>query len=54
VQVGDTVLAFVKTAGAVPVTMTSATAAAGQIDVVMSGDPSNDHVLGYIVVRAVA
>jgi predicted RecA/RadA family phage recombinase len=39
--------------GATPVTILDAQAASGQIDVVMSADPSTDHILDYTLVRAV-
>lgn len=51
--VGDTVLVTVNTNGATPRTVTTAIAASGAINVVMSGDPSNDHVLNYVVIRNV-
>lgn len=49
-------LAFVmlKTEGSSPVTVDAAAAANDQIDVTMSADPSNDHVLVYQVLRAVS
>ncbi len=50
----DTALVVVQKAGATPRTITSATPGAGAIAVVMSGDPSTDHKLGWIVVRAAA
>lgn len=39
--------------GASPVTILDAQAASGQINVVMSADPSTDHILDYTLVRAV-
>ncbi len=39
--------------GASPVLVSDAKAAAGQIDVVMSADPSTDHILNYTLARAV-
>jgi len=48
----DIVMVSLKTAGAVPRTVLSAAAAANAVNVVMSGDPDDDHVLQYIVVRA--
>ncbi len=50
----DIVLVTLHTVGATPRTITTASASAGQIDVVMSGDPSTDHVLSYVVLRAAA
>jgi hypothetical protein len=49
----DTVIVTVNTVGATPRTVTSAIAAAGSISVVMSGDPSTDHILNYVVIRSV-
>lgn len=51
-EVGDVVIVTVNVEGAGPQTILSAIAAAGQIDVVMSADPSTDHVLNYIVFKA--
>lgn len=48
----DVAIVTLKTAGGTPRTITTAAAASGQINVVMSGDPSTDHVLNYILVRA--
>ena len=52
----STDIAFVvlKTAGATPRTITTAAAATNAVNVVMSGDPSTDHVLSYVVLRAVS
>lgn len=50
----DIVLVTLHTAGASPVTIVDASASAGQIDVDMSADPSTDHVLSYMVLRAAA
>ena len=47
----DIVIVAIHTAGATPVLVVDAAAAAGQIDVDMSADPATDHVLSYIVVR---
>ena len=47
----DYVLVTLHTAGATPRTIIDAQAAAGQIDVDMSGDPSTDHVLSYVAIR---
>lgn len=48
----DLVLINIKTAGATPRTVVSAAAATNAVNVVMSGDPSTDHVLQYFVFRA--
>lgn len=48
----DVVLVTLRTAGAVPRTVLAAVAAAGQINVTLSGDPSTDHVLSYVALRA--
>lgn len=40
--------------GSTPVTILDAQAASGQIDIVMSADPSTDHILDYTAVRAVS
>lgn len=50
----DIVIVNVHTAGSTPRTVVDASASAGQIDVDMSGDPSTDHVLSYVVLRATA
>lgn len=50
----DIALVTLHTAGSTPRTVTSAAAGAGDVDVVMSGDPSTDHVLSYLVLRASA
>lgn len=47
----DLVLVQLKTKGASPVTLAAADAAADAITVTMSGDPSTDHVLSYMVLR---
>ena len=49
----DVALVFLKTAGVAPVTVLSAAAAVDAINVVMSADPDDDHVLSYVVFRAV-
>ena len=51
VLAGDIVFVTLHTAGSTPRTITSAVAVAGAITVTMSGDPSTDHVLSYLVVR---
>lgn len=53
-QAGDIVMVSVKTAGTSPVSVVAAAAAAGSVEVTLSADPSTDHVLQYIVVRAIA
>jgi len=50
----DVVQVSVKTAGGTPREVVAATAGAGSIAVTMSGDPSTDHVLQYVAVRAVS
>ena len=50
----DLVVVTLHTAGAVPVTIIDAAAAAGQINVDMSADPSTDHILTFVVYRASA
>lgn len=54
VLASDIVMVMIKTEGGSPVTCDRATAAADEINVTMSGDPSNDHVLQYVVYRAVS
>ena len=48
----DLALVTLRTAGAAPQTILAAASATGQIDVTMSGDPSTDHVLTYMLLRA--
>lgn len=48
----DVVSVLVKTAGATPRTVTAAAAGTNNITVTLSGDPSTDHVLQYVVYRA--
>lgn len=50
----DIVLVTLHTAGSTPRTVVTAQAGADSIAVVMSGDPSTDHVLSYVLLRAVA
>lgn len=50
----DTALVWVQKAGTVAKTVDTITPGAGSIAVVMSGDPSTDHLLAYIVYRAPA
>lgn len=50
----DIVLVTLHTKGGTPVTILMASASTDQIDVVMSADPSTDHVLSYMVLRAAA
>lgn len=47
----DVAIVTINTVGATPVTVTSAICAADAINVVMSADPSTDHVLNYMVIR---
>jgi len=49
----DVVAVTVKTAGGTPRSIVAAAAGTNAIAVTMSGDPSTDHVLQYIVFRAV-
>lgn len=48
----DLAVVTMQVVGAAPVTIVSAICAAGQINVTMSADPSNDHILSYFVFRA--
>ena len=48
----DIPIVLVHTKGAIPVTIVEVKAAAGQIEVELSADPSTDHVLSYIVLKA--
>lgn len=48
----DLALVVLKTAGATPRTVLTASAGSGAVTVVMSGDPSTDHVLTYMLLRA--
>lgn len=48
----DIVSVLVKTQGATPRVVNAATAAANAVNIIMSGDPSTDHVLQYLVFRA--
>lgn len=50
----DIVAVTVKTAGATPRSIVAAAAATNAINVTLSGDPSTDHVLQYVVFRAAA
>lgn len=52
VLVGDKVSWSIIKAGATPRTGVSAVAGAGNITFTFSGDPANDHIISYIVVRA--
>ena len=47
----DIVSVTLKTAGVSPVTILSAAAATNAINVVLSANPSTDHVLQYVVIR---
>jgi hypothetical protein len=48
----DIAIVSVKTAGGTPRSIVAAAAGTDAIDVTMSGDPSTDHVLHYVVYRA--
>lgn len=48
----DVAIVTLHTAGATPRTVDSAVAATDAITVTLSGDPSTDHVLNYVLVRA--
>lgn len=50
----DIVQVSVKTKGAVPVSIVEASAGADAIAVTMSADPAADHVLQYVIFRAIA
>lgn len=50
----DLAIVLLKTAGATPRTIVSSAAGTDAVSVVMSGDPSTDHVLTYLVLRAVS
>lgn len=50
----DIVVVTVKTAGATPRSIVAAAAGTNAIAVTLSGDPSTDHVLHYVVYRAAA
>lgn len=49
----DVCIVSVMTAGATPRSVVAANTGSGSIAVTLSGDPSTDHVLQYIVFRAV-
>lgn len=48
----DLAVVVLKTPGAAPTTVTAAAAASGAINVTMGADPSTDHVLTYMLLRA--
>lgn len=48
----DIAIVSIKTKGATPRTIVAAAATTDAINVIMSGDPSTDHVLYYILLRA--
>ncbi len=52
VVAGDVALVTVQTLGTGSRTITAAIPATDAINVTMSGDPSNDHILSYMVLRA--
>jgi shikimate 5-dehydrogenase len=49
---GDMVIMAIKTAGSSPVVLRSFAPGTNKIDYVMSADPSTDHVMSYIVLKA--
>lgn len=51
VQVNDVAIVTINTVGGTPRTVTAAVCAADSITVTMSGNPSSDHVLNYMVLR---
>jgi len=50
---GDIAIVTVKTNGSTPRTVVTASVTTNAITVVLSGDPSTDHVLQYVVIRNV-
>jgi hypothetical protein len=48
----DVALVVLKTAGATPRTLTTCAAATDAINLVFNGDPSTDHVVSYLLLRA--
>lgn len=50
-KVADSAIVFVKTLGTTPRFVMAANAEAGQINVTMSGDPGNDHVLTWQLLK---
>lgn len=50
----DVAIVTLKTKGASPVTILTAVAATDAITIVMSADPSTDHVISYMILRAAA
>ena len=48
----DIAMVVLKSPGAIPRTILSSAAALGQINVVFSGDPDDDHVVSYLLFRA--
>jgi hypothetical protein len=49
----DTAIVTINTVGSTPRTVTSAVGATDAITVTLSGDPSTDHVLNYVLLRSV-
>lgn len=49
----DTAIVTVNTEGGTPRTVTKAVATTDAITVTLSGDPSTDHVLNYVLLRSV-
>lgn len=54
VVAGDIVVASLETEGASPVTLDAAAANTDAIDLTFSADPSTDHIVSYVVVKAAA
>lgn len=48
---GDTCIAWIQKAGATPRTVDTIVVGTDQVTLTMSGDPSTDHKIGYIVLR---
>lgn len=53
VLASDIVLASLETEGAAPVTLDAAAAASDAINFTMSANPSTDHIISYMVLRAI-
>jgi len=47
----DIVIASLQDKGSSPVTILTAKAGTGVIDFIMSGNPSTDHIINYVVLR---
>lgn len=50
----DIAIVVLKVKGAAPQTILTAVAATDKITVTFSGDPSNDHVISYMILRALS